>query len=82
MSECAPSKSEIDRRILFEMTGVKLDPNDYQDESSFEEDLSLLISNVIGYDFSESNDLLPPPPSTSAAVEDESPITPLLSNRS
>ena len=62
------------------MTGVKLDPSDYQDESSFEEDLSLLISNVIGYDFSESNDL-PPPPTATSAVEDESPI-PLLSNRS
>ena len=37
------------------MTGVKLDSSDYEDESSFEEDLSVLVSNFIGYDFSNDH---------------------------
>ena len=49
------------------MTGVKLDSRDYEDESSFEEDLSVLVSNLIGYDF--SNDLA----TTTAIVAPSSP---------
>ena len=37
VSECEPEIDDIDKRILFEMTGIKLDQADYRDESSDEE---------------------------------------------
>ena len=33
-----PEENRIDRRILYELAGVKLDKDDYNDESSFSED--------------------------------------------
>lgn len=50
--ECKPYKNDIDKRILYEITGVKIaDDQEYEyDESSFEEDLSVFISQVIGYE--------------------------------
>ena len=83
LNECTPSQNDIDKRILFEMTGVKLDSNDYEDESSFEGDLSVLVSNLIGYSFTEDND-----PTVAAALASSSPTakidsqeTPLLMAR-
>ena len=32
-----PLDSKVDRRLLYEMTGFKLDELDYRDESSFDE---------------------------------------------
>ena len=49
INECQPTRSDIDKRILFEMTGVKLDRDEFSDESSLEEDLSVLVNQVIGY---------------------------------
>ena len=50
ISECEPDTNDLDKRILYELTGIKLDPADYQDESSAEEDISVVINNIIGYD--------------------------------
>ena len=33
-----PEHDAADRRLLFDVTGIKLDENDYQDESSLDED--------------------------------------------
>ena len=41
MSQCEPEQDEIDKRILFEMTGIRLDQDDFRAESS-EEDVILL----------------------------------------
>ena len=50
---CRPQEDEVDRRILYEWTGMKLDSNDnYEEESSCEElliDASVFIDNFIGY---------------------------------
>lgn len=37
VNECMPLDSTVDRRLLYEMTGFKLDELDYRDESSFDE---------------------------------------------
>ena len=39
--ECEPELDEYDNRILFEMTGIKLNEDDFRDESSEEEILML-----------------------------------------
>ena len=38
INECNPEVSEYDRRILFELIGLKFNEDDYNDESSFSED--------------------------------------------
>ena len=38
INECDPENSEFDRRILFELIGLKLNEHDYNDESSFSDD--------------------------------------------
>lgn len=35
-----PEHDSADRRILFDVTGIKLDENDYQEESSLEDEAS------------------------------------------
>ena len=57
VNECKPYKNDIDRRILYEITGVKIESDD-DDSSSFEEDLSVLVSQVIGYKRSETADAI------------------------
>ncbi len=37
INDCLPLDSIVDRRLLYELTGFKLDEQDYRDESSFEE---------------------------------------------
>ena len=50
MEECDPERDEVDRRILYEWTGIKLVSSDYDDDTSVEEaDLSVFIDNLIGY---------------------------------
>ena len=50
MEECDPERDEVDRRILYEWTGIKLVSSDYVDDTSVEEaDLSVFIDNLIGY---------------------------------
>ena len=50
MEECDPERGEVDRRILYEWTGIKLVSSDYDDDTSVEEaDLSVFIDNLIGY---------------------------------
>ena len=50
MEECDPERDEVDKRILYEWTGIKLVSSDYDDDTSVEEaDLSVFIDNLIGY---------------------------------
>ena len=48
-NECEPEANDLDKRILYELTGIRLSGRDFNDESSQEEDVSVLIDNVIGY---------------------------------
>lgn len=71
LHECAPGQNEIDRRILFEFTGVKLDDRDFEGETSFEEDTMVYMDSADGRNFSER---LVAPSGTSAGSD----TTPLL----
>ena len=53
---CQPDTNDKDRRILFELTGRRLMPKDFpvEDETSQEEDDSVLLDNILG--FSEVNE--------------------------
>ncbi len=42
MSQCDPEQDKIDKRILFEMTGIRLDADDFRNESSEEEEIMIL----------------------------------------
>ena len=46
-----PGENQIDRRIMYELTGVKYDDNDYLDDSSFDEGEQdeVFDGNGIGY---------------------------------
>lgn len=50
MSQCEPERDEIDKRILFEMTGIRLDANDFRNESSEEEDIIMLETDPVDVD--------------------------------
>ena len=50
VSECDALHSEVDKRILYELTGIKVDQEAFKDDSSFEADLSQMVDNLIGYD--------------------------------
>ena len=50
ITECEPDSNDLDKRILYEMTGVKLGAGDYKDESTDEEDITVVFNNFIGYD--------------------------------
>ncbi len=50
MSQCAPEQDEIDKRILFEMTGIRLDADDFRNESSEEEDIIMLETDPVDVD--------------------------------
>ena len=53
IEECRPQDDEVDRRILYEWTGMKLNSSDnYEEDSSCEElliDASVFIDNFVGY---------------------------------
>ena len=46
-----PKESQTDKRILFEMTGRRLDSNDFpvEDETDQEEDSEVLLDDMLGY---------------------------------
>ena len=48
VEECIPDEDMIDRRIVYEMTGRRLDHNDFRDESSDEVEAGgdIVISDV------------------------------------
>lgn len=52
VNECKPYNNDIDKRILYEVTGVKVNEDtEYEyDESSFEEDISVLLNQALGYE--------------------------------
>lgn len=50
LGELKPKEDKTDRRILFELTGIRLFDGDFEDESTPEEDLERLIDNLVGYD--------------------------------
>ena len=50
INECRPEIDDFDKRILFEMTGRKLDRDDYNDESSSEGDYVVLLEELKGYE--------------------------------
>jgi len=50
INECRPEINDHDKRILFEMTGRKLDRDDYKDESSSEGDYVVLLEELEGYE--------------------------------
>ena len=50
VNECDAVNSLIDKRILYEMTGIKLDQELFNDDSSFEDDLSLMVDNLLGWE--------------------------------
>ena len=39
INECIPEDSQIDRRIVYELTGIMLEPHEFLDESSLEDEL-------------------------------------------
>ena len=53
VEKCKPKEDPIDRRILYEWTGMKLDiKEEFEDDSSWEDqifDASVFIDNLIGY---------------------------------
>ena len=51
VEECDPEGDQVDKRILYEWTGIKLKNSDYDDDTSVEEegDISVFIDNLIGY---------------------------------
>ena len=50
VNECDAVNNLIDKRILHEMTGIKLDHELFNDDSSFEDDLSLMVDNLLGWE--------------------------------
>ena len=50
VSQCEPEQDEIDKRILFEMTGIRLDANDFRNESSEEENIIMLETDPVDVD--------------------------------
>lgn len=38
VDECNPEESQVDRRIVYELTGIMLEPHEFLDESSAEDD--------------------------------------------
>ena len=59
VEECNPEEDEVDKRILFEWTGIKLVNSDYLDDTSADEvDIAVFIDNLIGYDDSVTRSLL------------------------
>ena len=48
VEECIPDEDMVDRRIVYEMTGRRLDHNDFRDESSDEVEAGgdIVISDV------------------------------------
>ena len=49
INECDAEHNDIDKRILYELTGIKLDQDFFADDSSFEADMSRMVDNLIGY---------------------------------
>ena len=48
INECEPADDKIDRRILYELTGLKLDQNDFEDETeSLDTDLNDVIDHIM-----------------------------------
>ena len=50
LRELRPKSDKTDNRILYELTGIKLNQEDFDDESTPEEDLERLLDNLVGYD--------------------------------
>ena len=48
---CDPEKSENDNRILFDLTGRRLNPDDFpaEEETDEEEDQIVLLADVLGF---------------------------------
>ena len=44
-----PTEDSIDKRILFNLTGRRLNENDYQDESQSEGDIDVILDDLMGY---------------------------------
>lgn len=47
VSECDAENNEVDQRILYEITGIKLQNDAFADDSSFEADLGALVDNLM-----------------------------------
>ena len=50
INECDAANNDTDKRILYEMTGIQLQQDLFNDDSSFEDDLALMMDNILGYD--------------------------------
>ena len=50
LEQIEPRQSHIDKRILFETTGRRLNEADYQDESQSEGDVDVILDDMLGYD--------------------------------
>ena len=48
INECQPAEDEIDKRILYELTGLKLNQGDFADETeSLDADLGDLLEDIM-----------------------------------